>query len=495
MGLKDRESLLERSLYSVSWNVVSNTIFILVSFLRSLLLARWLPVETFGVYGMAVAIVGITGTFADFGFGGAFLNRTEETEDEEKAAGTHFTLKLIFTSVWAIVLIFVAFYGFTGEKRLTLLVITMSTAGIHLTRTSSLILVRRVIHRRLALIRAINITVAAIIAVVLAMHGETIWALLSMNVSTFVISFGLHYLYRPVWHPKLRWSWNEVSYFIRFGVQNFFAGVLLKTIDNIDDMWTGIYLGDRALGFYTRAYSFATYPRKIVAAPVNMVAKGTYAELKFERERLSQAFFRINSLLIRTGFLFAGILVLIAPEFIRIFIGPKWLPMLNAFRLMMVFTMLDPIKNSVSDLFVGVGHPKRVVITRLVQLGALAIGLYTFGMHMGISGVALAADVMIFIGMGTLFYQAKSFVDFSLKKIFLYPMISLVVAMSVARSTLFIPGVLGDDWRTLIVKVSAFLPIYFVLLYLFEKESTIQVYRQIKNIVIAKSKSKQVVRG
>ena len=66
----------------------------------------------------------------------------------------------------------------------------------------------------------------------------------------------------------------------------------------------------------------------------------------------------------------AGLLALIAPEFIYLVIGRQWLPMLDAFRLMLLFTLLDPIRGTLANLFIAVGKPEKVLWARLAQLAA-----------------------------------------------------------------------------------------------------------------------------
>ena len=66
-------SLAERTVASVSWNIGANLIKIGVLFARSVLLARLLPIEAFGVYTLATSIVTFSGILPNFGMGGAFL--------------------------------------------------------------------------------------------------------------------------------------------------------------------------------------------------------------------------------------------------------------------------------------------------------------------------------------------------------------------------------------------------------------------------------------
>lgn len=224
-----------------------------------------------------------------------------------------------------------------------------------------------------------------------------------------------------------------MRYFLRFGSRVLVAGLLAQALDRVDDLWAGLYLGETLLGFYSRAYQFATYPRKILATPVNAVAGGTYAELKEDRTSLSKAFFRVNALLVRSGFLVAGLLALIAPEFIRLVLGTKWPPMLSAFCLVLVFTLFDSLKGTIADLVrMGVGKPEQVVQARLAQLVVLVLGLFVLGPRLGIAGVALAVDAMLVVGIMFLLWRARAYVDFSLPRLFAVP--GLAVCLGTLRT-------------------------------------------------------------
>jgi PST family polysaccharide transporter len=468
-------TLAKRSLTSAGWNVFASLIQMVVQGARMILLSRLLPVETFGVYAWAGSLVGLSLTAANFGMAGAFLHRAVESEDEQQSAAVHFTLKLLFTTAWAILLAAGAWLFTSGDIRVAVLALVAINFGVELAQTPKLILTRRVIHRRLALLQVANTTLSAIVAVVLAWKGATLWALLATDVVTLVLSVLLLYLWRPVWRPRLAWSQPVVRYFLRFGSRTFMAQGLLKALNEVDDLWTGIFLGAGPMGFYSRAYTFATYPRQILAVPLNTVAGGTYAELKGQRKRLSQAFFRTNAFLVRTGFFLAGLLALIAPEFIRLVLTDKWLPMLGTFRLMLVFTLFDPIKVTISDLFIAVGEPSRIVHARTVQLVVLVVGLFALGFPFGIAGVALAVDLMLVVGIALMLWQARIFVDFSVKRLFVVPALALVLGLALGYGAIEIPGVGGSDWWTGGIKALVFSVVYGVILFVLERQEIIEM--------------------
>jgi O-antigen/teichoic acid export membrane protein len=396
--------------------------------------------------------------------GSAFLHRAPETEDEERAARIYFTLKLPFILAWLLIMVGATLVFAEGPTRTALLLLTATTTGTLVAETPRLILLRRVQHRRLALAQILTAVSSTVVAVSLAWWGVTLWALLVTDIAAFLVMIIVFYLWRPIWRPRLAWSPEVVRYYLKFGSRTFVAGGLQKVLDRLDDLWTRFYLGVTPMGFYSRAYAFATYPRRVLAAPVAAVIGGTYAELKGDRRRLSKTFFRANALLVRGGFLLAGLLALVAPEFIRILLGEKWMPMLYPFRLMLVYTMLDPIKGTIASLFTAVGRPGIVVRARAVQLAVLVVGLLLLSSPLGITGVALAVTAMVAVGILMLLWQARSFVSFSVIRLFGVPTVALAGGMILARAAIVLPGVLGSDWRTAIVKISVFGLVYCALL-------------------------------
>ncbi len=460
--------IVRRSITSISWNFASNITKLAVLFARSVLLARLLPVEVFGIYGFAGSIIALTVTLANFGLDSAFIHRSPETEHEATAASIHFTLKAIMTILWAMIIIAFAITFATGIQRSAIIFLTIATAGNELTQTPKIILIRRIVHRRLAIVNLLNAILTTAVSVSLAWNGITLGALLATDFATMLLNIFAFYIWKPFWKPKFLWIKEYVRYFLSYGWHAFIANLFNQALDEVDDIYTGAFIGKLQLGYYSRAYVFATYPRQLISVPVNTVSAGTYAELKNNRRSLSQAFFRTNALLVRTNFLIAGMFFLVAPEFIRLVLGVKWMPMLTTFRLMLIFTLLDPIRITVANIFLTQGKPEILVRVRLIQLIVLLLGLIGLGSQFGIDGVALAMDGMLLLGMVIMFRRARQFVDFSAKQLFGFPTIGLILGFMLGSMTLFIPYSNQNDWVTGFIKGSLFAIAYTSTLLLLE---------------------------
>jgi O-antigen/teichoic acid export membrane protein len=232
------------------------------------------------------------------------------------------------------------------------------------------------------------------------------------------------------------------------------ASNLSYLLDRFDDFWIGTVLGKVPLGLYSRAYEFAHYPRRVLANPLVTVFTPVFARLQNDRLRLSQAFFRAAYVILRSGFLVAGAFGLVMPEFIHHVIGDKWLPMLWTFRLMLVYTVLDPILLLVGGLLLAVGRPRELrnatVVQTLFFVPAVILGAWLGG----INGVALAADGMLLIGAFWLYRPLRQAVDFSFNRLVTWPALALAVAWGGGFLAEFFAG--GSPIQVLALKLGIF---------------------------------------
>ncbi len=347
-----------------------------------------------------------------------------------------------------------------------------------LTVVPQALLMRRVQHRRLAVLGMVGNFSIALVSIAIAWFTHSIWALLVSSIITLVLGMVGYYLWKPVWKPRLAWDGKTMRYFLSFGARNLVNNFLDGALDNSDNLWTGYFLGDLLLGYYSRAFRFAIYPRILLTQPINSVAMGTLAELKFDRLRLSKAFFRISVFLTRLGFLLAGLLSVIAPQFIVLFLGEKWLPMLAAFRLMLVYSLLDPMRVITSSVLIAVGKPEKVSQVRMFQLLILGASLFALGFTYQIAGVALSMDLMVLVGVLLSLRIVREYVDFSLLRLFAPPVLAILAGIGLNALVMSVWDISSSQWLALIVKSLAFCAGYLVLLFALEGKTLYQSFMQ-----------------
>lgn len=467
--------LAQRTLTSLGWNVLANLVTLPVSALQTVLLARLLPVEYFGIQGGLAALINLIYPFFEFGQAFAAIHRSPHSEDEEPTLALFFTLRLIGTTLWALGMALLGWLAFEGVRQQVLLALVAATWLHRITLSGHVLLIRRVQHQRLAVIEIVQTAVVFVVVLFIAFRWRSIYALVAAPALQALVSgLGL-FVFRPIWRPRLAWNPAGVRYFLGFGSRAVGAQALSNALEYLDDLFTSVYLGDRALGYYSRAYRFATYPRLILAEVMGSLSLGLYAELKDAPSRLARAFYQTNALLVRSGFLLAGWLALIAPQFVALFLGEKWLPMVGVFRLMLLYALLEPLRTTLTHLLVAVGKPEQTSLARLLQLGALGLGLFTLGRRWDIYGVALAVDGMIMVGIGTLLIYARRAVPLSLGRLFAAPTFSLVAGLAAG---LALAQLATSEVRILTLRSLGFLAVYAVGLLALEWRAWGETLRQ-----------------
>ncbi|MEO8082228.1 MAG: oligosaccharide flippase family protein [Ardenticatenales bacterium] len=471
----------QRTVRSLAWNMAASPVKMAIMFARSILLANLLAIPgLFGDFATAGSIVVVTSVIAGLGIDGAFLNRTAETEDEAEAANVLFTLKALACAVWAVVLIAGAYAFASGITRFFLVGLTLTRAASIFLDTPRVILTRRVVHRRLVLADGIELVGSAIVSVLLALNGARGWALLGGEVAAVLISGTALMLWRPFWRPRWRLRPDIVRYYLGFGRRTVPARLLMVGTDRLDDLWTRAVLGAPALGLYSRAYRFAIYPRNFLVGPLTSVVRGTYAELKDDRVRLSAAFKAATTALVTTGFLFSGGLILTAPEIVAFLLNPVWQPIVRPFQIMMFFTLADPVRLKLSDMLVSLGDPAPVLRSYIAQTVVLAIGLVALGPRWGIEGVAMAVNIMAVVGMVQLARHVKRYVDTPLTPIWLAPAAACAGAAGIALGVAAAVGPVRSVLLYGLLKGLTFAAAYVLLLGIVQRRTLLDLWAMIR---------------
>jgi O-antigen/teichoic acid export membrane protein len=236
------------------------------------------------------------------------------------------------------------------------------------------------------------------------------------------------WLFRRPWNPVINFDKHLAKEFIGFGWVVVFNKQLTYALDQFDDFWAGSSLGNAALGYYSKAFSLSRAPRAFITAPVGQFFFSAYSRLQKKRSALSKSFLIANSIVIRLNMFFSLLLFLGAPEFVLFLLGERWMPIVPVFRLMLLYSFIDPLVISAGYLLLALGYPKLQMRTNLIQAAVFIPLVIILANLLGIRGIAIAADIMIVIGVINLFRYANKFVDFSIKEMFLVPILGAIVA-------------------------------------------------------------------
>lgn len=396
-----------RLLGGLSWTALSQVASQLVTFLAGVLLARLLLPSDFGILSMALAYVGFLWLVGQAGFNSAIVY-LDDVDDADLCTMYWASLALDLLLFAVAVLLAPQIAGFFRTARIvpvvrvaSLLLVVAALGGVQ-----KALLEKRLDFRRLAKNQFIGSLAYAACALVLALLGMGVWALVVGKVIGDAVDAALAVV-ATRWLPKAAFSRASFRRLFEYGSRVWAANVLFYGQENIDNLVVGRMLGATPLGYYSFAFRIGNVPRYFFAGVIGRVMFPSFSSGKGQPALLKRAFLRINaySILIAGG-LCVG-LALVAPEFVRVVYGPKWVPSIRVLGVLAVAAGIYCASQVTAPVLMAMGRPGLHARVVLGSSCVLLIGALIGARYYGILGVAFGVLASVTVAFGLAQYLAS----------------------------------------------------------------------------------------
>jgi len=358
-------------------------------FVISIILARILMPEDFGLIGMLSIFLGISQRLIDSGMGSGLVQKKNRTDVD---FSTVFVFNFLVSLVLYLILFVTAPLIADFYSRPELVNITrVLTLNILI---NALIIVpqqKLIINLDFKLIAKVNITsviVGGLIAIAFAYYGYGVWALVIQNLARAALTVIILWIVSK-WKPSFAFSRESFRSLFSFGYKLLISGLLSQTLTNVYNIAIGKVYSASELGFYTKAKVFAELSAGTVTSIMNQVSYPILASLQDDRERMISVYSRMIRMAAFLVFPSMTILALLADPFIRLALTEKWAPAIPLLQWMCFARIFYPISTinmnilnatGRSDLFLKVDLSKipvvilALVITIPISVEAIVIG-------------------------------------------------------------------------------------------------------------------------
>jgi len=400
---KPKKTLPQKMVQGGVWISSLKVIRKIFSLIRLIIIGRILAPSDFGLMGIALLTMSALETFSTFGFRQALIQKKENTDNYLDAAWTVLIIRgfIVFVTLYLIAP-FVAVFFHTPAVIPIIQVLGFLTFLQAFNNVGVIFFQKELEFKKIFIYRFVGISTNFIVAVVAAIVLRSVWALVLGLLAEKVVSIIVSYLIHP-YRPHLSKDIEKAKELFGFGRWILGSSILVFIGKHIDDIFVGRVLSATALGFYQMAYRISNMLETEITQVISSVAFPAYAKIQDEQTRLQKAYFRIMRLTIAVSLPITIGMVLLAPEFIRVFLSEKWMPMVTAMQLLAVAGLIKSIVSTGSPLFVGSGFPKYEFFMQLVRGLIIIIVIYPLIVFMGISGAAIGVILSI-AGMLVIWY-------------------------------------------------------------------------------------------
>lgn len=436
------DSLKSTATKGIIWSAVDKFAVQMGQFVVSIVLARILLPEDFGLLGMLAIFIALSQTFIESGMGLGLIQRQDRTD---KDFSTVFVFNLVVSSLFYLLLFFSAPYiaSYFNQPQLIdltrVLCLNLFVSSLAIVQRTKLTIA--INFKAIAKTNVIGVVIGGITGIVAAMNGFGVWSLVIQTLlGSLATAVSLWFFSH--WTPSIAFSRNSFRNLFGFGSKLLLSGLYAQLLTNVYNICIGKYYPISSLGYYTRAKGFADISAGTITSILQQATFPILAAVQNDKEKLVSVYSRM----IRMSSFFIipmmTLIALLAKPIVILLLTEKWVAVIPLLQWMVFARIFFPMSainmnllNAIgrSDLFLKVDLSKlpltvlAMIITIPLGVKAMIIGhvvtsavaffinAYLPGKHYGYGGVAQLKDmipvILATIGMSVLVYFMNLFVD------------------------------------------------------------------------------------
>ncbi len=394
--------LKKKAAYAFLWDYIGRGGGQLVRFAITVVLARLLMPEDFGLVAMVTIVVTVATVIVDSGMGLALIQRQEVTDKHYSSA---FVFNILLGFTLALILFLSAdaigrFYEVPIVARLarvmSLMFIISAFGNVQRSRLRKMLS-----YKVLTQADLLAAVLSGIVGISMAYLGFGLWSLIAQSLLTPLIANIFIYL-KARWSPKLQFDWMAFKDLWSFGSRIFLSRFIDTLFINSDSMIIGKIFGQAQLGLYGRAKSLINLVVQYSAGSLENVLLPVFSQLQDDSERLKQAIFKFFHLLCLVVFFLTGLLYVTGEDIIIVLFTAKWSAAIPIFKLLILCCYVGPLGILLMNILGAKGnakdHLKAEIIKKVLFVLTLIIG-FQFGLMGYLYGYVILGGFTLYINI------------------------------------------------------------------------------------------------
>ena len=369
--------LREKAIKGSAWNAVQHLGRQGIKFVISIILARILLPEHYGVIGILLVFIAISQTVVDSGLGQALIQKRDASYiDECSVFYANISLSILMYVALCLTAPFIAsFYDMPQLNALTrvlcLQLVIQSFGLIH-----STLLTKRIDFKTQAKITLASVSISGSIGIIMAYNGFGIWSLVAQTLSRSIINtLGLWISFD--WRPSFCFSFQSIRSLFGFGSKVLASGLLDTFFRNIYTIVIGKLFSPADLGHYARGNSLVQLPTQNLAVIARRVTFPVFSSINDDRARIKRGMKKTLAILFFLNCPIVIGIATVADTLVYVLLTEKWAPCIPYIRLLSISALLYPLHVINVNALLSIGRSdlflKLEIIKKMLIVAAITI--------------------------------------------------------------------------------------------------------------------------
>lgn len=370
------ESLNNKVKTATKWSTITEVAAKLVTPITSMVLARLLTPDAFGVVTTLTMIIAFAEVFTDAGFQKYLIQHEfkDETDREQSTTVAFWSNLIMSLFFWGIIAVFseplAALVGNPGLGH----VLIIACASIPLAAFSS---IQMALYKRdfdfktLFKVRIISTFIPLIVTVPLAFWLKSYWALVIGTLAVNLVNAILLTLYSK-WKPRLYYSFSKFKEMFSFSFWSMIEAVSIWLTHYFDVFVVGTMLSQYYLGLYKTASTLVGQIMGLITAVTTPILFSALSRLQNDEKEFYHLFFRFQKLVGLLVMPIGMVIFLFSDLATEIILGNKWMEasgFIGLWGLTSAITIV--LSHYSSEVYRAKGRPKLSVLAQILHIVVL----------------------------------------------------------------------------------------------------------------------------
>ncbi|WP_313138954.1 lipopolysaccharide biosynthesis protein [Myroides sp.] len=429
-------SLRGQAIGGIIWTIVDTFILKGLSFIATLILARWLGPAEFGLVGMIAVFIAIGTSLTDSGLTNSLI-RAREKDNLDYT--TVFWLNLSMSAfVYGVLFFSAPLIADFFKQPILIGLVRVYCLSFVISAFSAVQLARLTSDMAFKKITKLNIPgtiIGVIVGLILGYNEYGAYSIVWMYLTTqFIQSIMLWSTSN--WKPTFSYSKERAKYHYGFGYKLMLSGLINTIFQNIYNIVIGKLYSPVTLGYFERSRTFNMYPITVLTSVISKVTYPLLANIQQDKNKVG-AVYRI---ILRLAFFIIAPLMLImaavAEPLFNLVLGEEWNKAIPFFQILCLGTMFYPIHAFNLNVFMVYGRSdlflKLEIIKKFVIIVAIFIG-YWFGIY----GLVWSSVITSYIALLINTHYSADMINYSQKQQF-FDMLPILLISCISAFTILL---------------------------------------------------------
>jgi O-antigen/teichoic acid export membrane protein len=355
--------------------------------LTTLILAKLLTPEDFGLVAVAGMVIEALKIFKDLGLSQALIYRQD---DIERASHTMFVLVVglnLCVFLCAVIVSPLAGRFFNNSAVVPIIAIMASSLiWSSLRAVPDALINKELSFQKLVVPDMVPMVVASIVGIAMAYRGFGVWSLVVRSLIASIGGMALIWPYTS-YRPAFQFDRKIAQDLLKYGRHIIGSSVVLVAVYNIDKFFISKFLGVGALGAYAMASQIANLPITQFGHIICRLMFPVFSKMNKEVPVLRESFLKTIYYTAGITFPMAIGIAMYGPDVLEAFYGDKWSAAGLPIQILAGYALFRSLSVIIHEMFKATGRPDLMqffVIVRLALIGVLGVPAL---MWLGLPGI------------------------------------------------------------------------------------------------------------